>query len=99
MSSHALVRRGGHVGVPDAQAACTPNIDAGQSTCKHASLLLAGSAGQRVVRLWDGPLGPGAHRVEWDGRDDSGRLVASGVYLSRLQVGGIAQVKRMVRVR
>ena len=39
---------------------------------------------QRVRSL---SLLPGAHQVLWDGTDDSGRSVASGVYLYRLQEG------------
>ena len=39
---------------------------------------------QRVRSL---TLPPGAHQVLWDGMDDSGRSVASGVYLYRLQEG------------
>ncbi len=38
--------------------------------------------GQRVRSL---PLTPGPNRVTWDGTDDSGRHVASGVYIYRLQ--------------
>ncbi|MFA6111313.1 MAG: hypothetical protein WDA75_21360 [Candidatus Latescibacterota bacterium] len=56
-------------------------------------------SGQRVRLLWDGPLGTGTHRLEWDGRDSAGRPVASGVYLCRLRVNRIEQVKRMVRIR
>ena len=40
--------------------------------------------GQRVAVLHRGPLGAGFHRVHWDGRDDAGRVLASGVYLYRL---------------
>lgn len=40
----------------------------------------------RVVRiLTDGPQAAGVHRVVWDGRDDQGRSLASGVYLYRLR--------------
>ena len=40
--------------------------------------------GQRVAVLHRGPLQAGFHRVHWDGRDDAGRVLASGVYLYRL---------------
>ena len=40
--------------------------------------------GQRVAVLHQGPLQAGFHRIHWDGRDDAGRLLASGVYLYRL---------------
>ena len=41
-------------------------------------------AGRRVRRLHDGPLSAGQHRLAWDGRDDSGRSLASGTYFLRL---------------
>ena len=40
--------------------------------------------GQRVAVLHQGPEKAGVHRVHWDGRDDRGRPLASGVYLYRL---------------
>ena len=40
--------------------------------------------GQRLAVLHRGPLQAGFHRIQWDGRDDAGRVLASGVYLYRL---------------
>lgn len=56
--------------------------------------------GQRVAVLWDGELEAGEHRLHWDGRDEKGGMLGSGVYLYRLQLpqGGI-QIKRMLLVR
>lgn len=43
----------------------------------------------RLVRdLQPGRLGAGAHRIDWDGRDERGATVATGVYLVRVQAGG-----------
>lgn len=55
----------------------------------------------RVVRtLVDGvEFGPGMHAVGWDGRDDRGRAVASGTYLSRLRAGDLLTSGRMTLVR
>ena len=41
-------------------------------------------AGQRISVLHQGPQEAGYHRLHWDGRDDTGRPVASGMYLYRL---------------
>jgi len=41
--------------------------------------------GRLTRTLTDGPLEAGEHRLEWDGRDDRGRLAAAGVYYVRLQ--------------
>lgn len=55
--------------------------------------------GQRVARLWDGPLSPGVHPFAWDGNDDKGNRVASGVYLYRCVCDGQADTKKMVVLR
>ena len=44
-------------------------------------------AGQRVATLVDGPREAGTYTVRWDGRDDGGVELASGMYLYRLQAG------------
>ncbi len=39
-----------------------------------------------VVRQWASrDMKPGKHIIKWDGRDNAGRLVASGVYLVKIQ--------------
>ena len=55
--------------------------------------------GEVVRTLVDRQLAVGTHRVVWDGRNDHGREVASGVYLYRLTAGGVTQEKKMVLVR
>jgi hypothetical protein len=41
----------------------------------------------------------GRYVVTWDGRDDHGTLVASGVLFCRLEVGGFWQVRKMLLIR
>jgi enediyne biosynthesis protein E4 len=50
-------------------------------------------AGQRVAKLAQGMREAGTHTISWDGRDDSGRALASGVYLYRLQTGNGQKVE------
>src|SRR5262249_42423782 len=59
-----------------------------------ASLTLFDQQGRRVRELAHGMRGPGEQRVRWDGRDASGRPVASGIYFARLEAMG-----RTMRVR
>jgi hypothetical protein len=45
-------------------------------------------SGKMIARLLDGVVKPGGmHRARWNGTDDRGRNVASGVYLYRLVAG------------
>ena len=56
--------------------------------------------GQMVRTLVDGQRPAGSYSVVWDGRDSTGREVASGIYLYRLQVKGQhVQTRRMVLLR
>jgi hypothetical protein len=41
----------------------------------------------------------GRHEVPWDGKDDSGRQVASGTYFYRLEAGSLSATKAMVMVK
>ena len=38
------------------------------------------------------------HTLYWDGKDDSGRQVAKGVYFYRLESDGFSEMKRMVKI-
>lgn len=56
------------------------------------------SLGQRVRTLVDEEQGEGFYSVVWDGRDDRGHLVSSGVYVYRLTAGTFVQVRKMTLV-
>jgi len=53
-------------------------------------------AGGLVRRLVDEPAAPGLYETVWDGRNEGGKPVASGVYYYQLQVGPIFQWKRLL---
>ena len=55
--------------------------------------------GRLVRRLWDGPLSAGAHHVRWDGFDERGVSVATGIYLGWLRSAGETQVQKMLLLR
>ena len=55
--------------------------------------------GQRVAVLHQGPKKAGVHRVHWDGRDDQGRPLASGVYLYRLVTTESVQTRKLTLLR
>ncbi|MBW7996036.1 MAG: T9SS type A sorting domain-containing protein [Candidatus Glassbacteria bacterium] len=55
--------------------------------------------GALVRNLLDRTVEPGMHRLEWDGRDQRGRQVSSGVYFLRLSAGGESRVRKMVLLK
>ncbi len=64
-----------------------------------ARILVFDAAGVRVRTLVDGHHSRGPHEVVFDGRDDAGRSLASGVYFYRLEAGGVVQTRKMVLLK
>jgi len=65
----------------------------------HVSLRIYDVAGRLVRMLAEGDR-PAANYAEvWDGKDASGRTVASGIYFCRLDAGSFTQTKKMVLLR
>lgn len=53
-------------------------------------------SGQRVATLVDGQRMAGRYSVQWDGRDDTGYALASGVYLYRLRSGRHVETRKLL---
>ena len=65
----------------------------------QAQLSIYDLAGRLVRVLVEGERPAGSHEAVWDGRDQSGRAMASGSYLARLVAGGKVEAVRMGLVR
>jgi hypothetical protein len=57
------------------------------------------AAGRRVVVLAARVMEAGAHALQWNGRDESGRAAASGVYFLRVRSGAAARSIKLVLLR
>jgi hypothetical protein len=55
--------------------------------------------GQKAKTLIDQNQAAGIHRAIWDGKNDVGEAVTSGVYLYRLETANFKATKRMVLIR
>lgn len=67
---------------------------------RHLRLEIFDILGRRIRTVQDRMIEPGRHEFAWDGVDDRGRPVASGVYLYRVQISGApSQTRRMVLLR
>lgn len=60
----------------------------------EAALRIVNEAGAVVRTLIRAAQTPGSHRVVWDGRNDSGELLASGPYFYTLTLGGREVIAR-----
>ena len=65
----------------------------------RVELALYNLAGQKVATLVDGMRPAASHTVRWDGRDDAGAALASGVYLYRLQAGGREETRKLLLLK
>jgi hypothetical protein len=77
----------------------TTAIDYEVPRAGHVQLVIYDAAGRAVRTLVDATRSSGPHRVSWDGRDDGGIAVSSGVYFYRLQSTGRVLSRRMVLLR
>ena len=64
-----------------------------------AELSIYNLAGQKIATLAAGFHSRGTHRVRWNGRDEKGGEVSSGVYLYRLRTGTESIARKLVVVR
>ena len=62
-------------------------------------LVVYNALGQRIKMLVNDQQDSGRYSVRWDGRDEGGRSVSSGVYLFRLKAGDNVAMGRMVFVK
>jgi len=62
-------------------------------------LVIYSMTGRRITTLLDGLQPAGRHHVIWDGRDENGRTVASGVYFYRLEAGQDVLSRKMVLMK
>ncbi len=65
----------------------------------EARLCIYDVAGRRLRVLLDETLGAGLHTQHWNGCDDSGRAMASGVYTVRLESGAAIDQRKVMLVR
>jgi len=64
----------------------------------HVQLDAFDLAGRRVRSFVTADLAPGRHRIEWDGTDQHGVRLASGIYFLHLDAGDLHSSSRIVLV-
>ena len=65
----------------------------------QVSLKVYNVAGQLVRTLTEGTALPGYYSQTWNGRDNGGRKIASGVYIMRLASGGQERTRKLVKIK
>jgi hypothetical protein len=78
----------------------TTTIEYSIAQTGHVTLKIYSVAGQHVRTLADGPQTPqGLRTVTWDGRNDAGHSVSSGVYFYKLTTKGFTKTLKMVLLK
>ena len=57
------------------------------------------SRGQKIRTLVNSDMAPGTNRVDWNGLDEQGKPVASGIYLVCLTCGKVTESRKMLRLQ
>jgi len=66
---------------------------------EKVTLIVFDVTGRLIKTLTNQKLSAGNHSVVWDGADESGRQVASGVFFYQLQTGNFAKSRKMILIR
>ncbi len=75
------------------------NVEFGIGKSEWVTLNVCDLWGQLVKTLVNKWLAAGRYTVRWDGTNDAGQSVSSGVYFYRLEAGNFRQTRKMLLVR
>jgi Putative metal-binding motif/FlgD Ig-like domain len=65
---------------------------------KKVNLVIYDITGKRVKVLVDEVLEGGDHQIEWNAKDESGKVVPGGIYYFRIRAGTYVETRSIVRV-
>jgi len=65
----------------------------------HVSIVIYNVNGQKVRTLVNEVKAPGFYKMVWDGRNDLGENVASGVYLYKMVSGDFSKIQKMTFIK
>ena len=68
-------------------------------TARDVKLRIYNQLGQTVRTLVDHRMKAGAYSLKWNGDDEAGHTVASGVYFYNLDAGDFTQIRKMTLVK
>ncbi len=78
----------------------TTTIDFALNKSSQVELIVYNALGQKIRTLMDGKIqAAGTHSINWDGRNDNGTKVASGIYMYQIKAGNQVETKKMVLMK
>jgi flagellar hook assembly protein FlgD len=77
----------------------TIHFSVGSTSASPVNIIIYDIRGRQIRTLIDGIYSKGEHFAVWNGKDDNGQNVSSGIYLYKMQTGDFVQTKRMVIIK
>ncbi len=77
----------------------TTTIKFALSSAENVHLSVYDLSGRTVTTLVNGPMAADHHEIVWNGKDDNGNRVASGVYFYKLTAGDFNATDKMVMLK
>jgi len=85
---------------------CYPNPFDSQTTIYYqlpvageVKIIIYNLLGERIRVLFDGYKVPGCYTICWDGKDDYGKSVCSGIYFCRLNAGTYSSTGKLILIK
>ena len=66
---------------------------------RQADLIVYDILGRQVKKLHSGPISSGYIKMNWDGKNDAGVILASGLYILHLSTEGFRAAKKMILIK
>jgi hypothetical protein len=70
-----------------------------EGSAQNVTLIIYDVSGAKVRTLVNSPMNPGRHISEWNGRNDLGNPVGSGVYFYQIRQKGFSDTKKMLLLK
>ncbi len=65
----------------------------------HVDISVYNIAGQKIATLVDKEMDLGSHSIIWDGKNNKGEGLASGVYFYRMETDRFVQTRKLILMR
>lgn len=65
----------------------------------HVAIIIYNTIGQEIRTLIDGEQQAGYHQITWDGKDNSGKPVGTGIYLYQLKAENFWAIRKMMLIQ
>jgi hypothetical protein len=77
----------------------TTTIEFGLPEKTDVTITIYNVLGQLVREYRLGEMNPGRYKIQWDGRNQMGNIVASGVYFYRMHTPQFTKVRKLVLIK